>query len=64
MIKNCEQCYVFPTELLNALVLRLQELGSPSVEAAENQFKVYLQGRRTTQTKMVLVRCHCQVKHK
>ena len=55
-MRNCEECFVIPKPLRHALTVRLVELGAETDEDAEEQLKTYLQGRRTTQTNMVLVR--------
>ncbi len=55
LINYCEQNFVLPSILADALVTRLLEMGAPSDKDAENSIRVYLQGRRTDQGKMVLV---------
>ena len=52
----CEQNFVLPSVLTDAMVTRLLELGVSSEKEAENMLRTFLQGRRTDQGKMVLVR--------
>ncbi len=52
----CEQNYVLPSNLSDAIVNRMMDLGFVSEKDAENTFRTFLQGRRTDQGKMVMVR--------
>ena len=56
LVNYCEQNFVLPSALTDALVNRLLEMGVSSEKEAENSLRVFLQGRRTDQGKMVLVR--------
>ncbi len=55
LVNYFEQNFVLPSQLTDAIVARLLELGEPSEKEAENTVRTYLQGRRTDQGKMALV---------
>ena len=63
LVNYCEQNFVLPSALTDALVNRLLEMGVSSEKEAENSLRVFLQGRRTDQGKMVLVRNYLKKTH-